>query len=211
MRVDNAHLKLFSGGPTMDGSFLFDQSTRSGFATTAVSFTGASSPSVFATGDVDGDGDLDVVTGTGAGHDNQLFLNDSHGVFTLATSGMPAGNADDTRAVALVDVNNDNLLDLIVVNAGTTRVHLNLGLATTGTHAWQGFSTTPATVTTPDARAVAVGDLNGDGNEDLVVGASTGQPVAVLPRRRRRHVRRRPDHRHRGRHRRRARRPRRRP
>ena len=32
VRVDNASLTLGSGGPTLNGSFLFDQSTRGGFA-----------------------------------------------------------------------------------------------------------------------------------------------------------------------------------
>ncbi len=61
---------------------------------------------------------------------------------------MPA-NAEDTRAIALADVNGDTLLDLIVINAGTSRVHLNLGKATPA-GAWRGFdATAAATFATP--------------------------------------------------------------
>ena len=175
--VLGATLAIDQTAISFGGDFTFEQSTRAGFGT-GVTFTpAAATTQAIATGDVDGDGDLDVVVGNNGA--NQLFINSptataSAGNLVLAATGMPA-NAEDTRALALADVNHDGFLDLIVVNAGTTRVHLNKGL---DHGVWQGFdSTAKTTFATPDARGLTVGDVDADGNADLVL-ASDG-PAGV--------------------------------
>ena len=131
----------------------------------------ASSTLAVAAGDVDGDGDVDLVIGN-LGQD-RLLLNDGTGVFVDATLGrLPLRNAP-TNALALCDVDGDVDLDLVVVGARTApfaqqaRLLLNNGT---------GAFTDAVVGQMPEQRAptssLAFGDVDGDGDVDLVVGVS---------------------------------------
>lgn len=79
-------------------------------------------------------------------------------------------------AVAAADVDHDGDLDLVAGGAGTLALHLNDGAGGFTQSDTQLASAGRAT----DVRALALGDLDGDGNTDLVVGQRSQPLVAWL-------------------------------
>jgi tetratricopeptide (TPR) repeat protein len=122
-----------------------------------------------AAADVNKDGyvDLFLAADTGA----TFALSDGRGGYRTAAA--PAG-AQDAIASQFVDYDNDGLLDLVVISAGAVKVYRNVGSA-----GWVDTSAAArAAAITPTAGAqfqsLAVGDLDLDGDADLVVRDSSG-------------------------------------
>jgi len=124
-----------------------------------------------ALGDVDGDGDLDLAAGN-AGQTNRLYLNNgSADPFSGVTGSNISSDAHTTTFIALADVDGDGDLDLSAGNYGqTNRLYLNNGTA-------DPFSGVTGSNISSDAHstgAISLGDVDGDGDLDLVAGNDYG-------------------------------------
>ena len=120
--------------------------------------------------DLDGDGDLDIATGNDMAP-CQIFLNDGTGRFDFKGT---FGKVSSVRSLAVADIDQDGDLDILVTCRGRTNwIYLNDGKA--------GFETAVEFGTATDSTIdVEVGDVNGDGNNDLVLANRDGQPNAWL-------------------------------
>lgn len=122
-----------------------------------------------ALGDFDGDGDLDMVLGNDRGQQSRLYLNNGAGIFTDATAGRFPVGYDHVIALAVGDVDGDGDLDLIFAMGDFSRRRSHLYL-NDGTGTFTDATAMRMPVGTYEARSVALGDVDGDGDLDLVVG-----------------------------------------
>lgn len=133
-------------------------------------------------GDMDGDGDLDLVVGNESAGPNRLLLNDGRGRFAPAPTPVPLRVATEaTRNVSLADVDGDGDLDVVFANvifAGgdpQPRLLRNVG----------GGRLEDATDTAlpPGATGfidLEFGDVDGDGDQDLVGTSFPSSLVGLL-------------------------------
>ena len=135
---------------------------------------GGSDSSDVALGDLDGDGDLDAVVANTGIDAETVWLNNGSGVFTAHPSA-PAFGSGDSYNLALGDLDGDGDLDALVANRYTEfeTIWLNDGSGVFTPH-----PTTPA-IDPQFTTAVALGDLDGDGDLDAVFSAYQGYPATV--------------------------------
>ncbi len=122
-------------------------------------------PSDFASGDLDGDGIADLVMSSGGGVSRQLGLgsggvgNGQFGAPTFLTN-QPAYD------IALEDVDEDGILDLLTIETAAMTVQLRHGRGAAGVG--DGTFDPPVTVLNVASTRFAVGDVNSDGILDFV-------------------------------------------
>lgn len=118
-------------------------------------------------GDLDRDGDVDLVLSSNTTPE-KVLLNDGAGRFADATAAWMPAVVDVTQDLKLVDVDGDADLDLVAGNEppGRNRLYLNDGTRFLDESA----ARLPLRARREETRKVAFGDIDGDGDADLVFG-----------------------------------------
>ena len=114
--------------------------------------------------DIDNDGDIDILIPC-RGRPNQIALNDGSGVFPDTRT---FGNKNhSTIDVAVVDWNGDQHLDLVLANR---MPHPNVILLNNGHGKYSKRQKLDPSSDRLNSRAIAIADMNGDKNPDIVIG-----------------------------------------
>ncbi len=135
-----------------------------------------SSPSSVALGDIDGDGDLDLLAANQLSGSASVRLNNGAGGF----SGSQEVALDNgSISVALGDVDGDGDLDIVAVNfnGGTLSIRLN-GSNASGSNSGM-FSGGSDVAIGLNPYGMALGDVDGDGDLDVLTAISGGGAVSV--------------------------------
>ena len=124
--------------------------------------------------DVDNDFDLDVIV-DGKSANQQLYLNDGAGTFTLQPATLLPVGGGNTYATDFSDLDNDNDLDGVYISIAPGSFNEGTAQNTLTRSSTLGFVGSQATMTTPptgqDDNDVVFVDANDDGLQDFVVGS----------------------------------------
>jgi hypothetical protein len=155
-----------------DGTAHFTNETATRFPVTADSSRGG------ALSDLDGDGDLDLVVGNSRNEPVAQYRNNGQGVFKVVAFGHVPFTGETDAGLVLVDLDGDCDSDVYLPNAGAFQAgHGFLGgpdryFRNNGNGKFKERTDKHFDPPSDPTTAAAFGDLDGDGDLDLVTGAS---------------------------------------
>jgi hypothetical protein len=132
-------------------------------------------PISVAAGDFDGNSNQDLVTANAGSNNVSVLGGDGAGNFDAAVS-FPVGTCP--QSVAVGDFNGDAKQDLAIANAGSNNVWVLSNTTQAGGNLT--FSAVIKSLAGTAPSAVAVGDFNGDGLQDLAVTNSGSNNVSIF-------------------------------
>jgi RHS repeat-associated protein len=143
---------------------------------TQTAYTVGTSPESVALGDLNRDGKLDLAVANAGSSTVRILLGNGDGTLILQTT--PLTTLSGGSSLAIGDLNRDGKLDIAVTeqtfccSAGAVRVFLGAGNGTFGSGTTFTVSANPI--------GIAIGDLNDDGANDLMVSTWYGGNAGVL-------------------------------
>ncbi len=155
-------------------------SITSGSFAAAVSFVVGSSPVNMVTGDFDGDGKADVAVVNNGSTTISILRNlSSVGSISLAakvdftTGGAPLG-------IAAGDIDGDGKLDIAVANSSAATVSVFRNTSSQGSINSSSFATKVDFTTGTSPSGVSIGDIDGDGKPDMIVGNTSSNTLSLF-------------------------------
>src|SRR5262245_6924640 len=142
------------------------------------SFAVGRNPISVAVGDLNGDGSADLAVANFSSSTVSVLLGNGDGTFGTASDLATAANAS---AVAIGDLNKDGKLDIVAASYTSSKVSVLLGVGdgTFGPKTDYTVRSDPRGPTNNPV-SVAIGDLNRDGNPDLVTANLGSSTVTIL-------------------------------
>ncbi len=124
--------------------------------------------------DLEGDGDLDLMSGNDSQQD-RIYVNQGGGTFVLDASRLPALQTS-TYGLAVGDVDGDGDADVVTAAYGAqNRLYLN-----DGEGMFEDASAARMPVDNASSRAVALADIEGDGDLDIVIANESSASALYL-------------------------------